>query len=170
MHVAISSHPDIGPQGIVHGTTITIMNAGRKYLGLEDLSGKVFVTSGLGGMSGAQPKAGKIVGCVSVTAEVDERAAKKRLAQGWLDVLSSDLEEIVTLIKKHRESKVAIAIGYVGNVVDLWDRLAKEETNIVELGSDQPSCHNPYGGGYYPAGMTLEESNKMMYADPEEFK
>jgi urocanate hydratase len=193
----MSSCLDIGPQGIVHGTTLTILNAGRKYLGLDDLKGKVFVTSGLGGMSGAQPKAAKICGTISITAEVDEIAAKKRLAQGWVDKLSESLDEIVSLIKEHRKTKESISIAYVGNVIDLWERfatiycmycvgwvrylgltiafccffrLAAEEEMLVELGSDQTSLHNPYGGGYYPAGISFAESNKLMYEQPEKFK
>lgn len=161
---------DIGPQGIVHGTTLTVLNAGRKYLGLEDLSGKVFVTSGLGGMSGAQPKASTIAGCISVTAEVDLKAANKRHAQGWVDMVTSDLELIMKTVKDARASKKVISIAYHGNVVDLWERFDKESELLVELGSDQTSCHNVFGGGYYPAGVSFEEANKIMHEDPAKFR
>ncbi|GMS95974.1 hypothetical protein PENTCL1PPCAC_18149, partial [Pristionchus entomophagus] len=160
----------IGPQGIVHGTTITVMNAGRRYLGVESLAGKVFVTSGLGGMSGAQPKAGRIAGCIAVIAEINEDALRKRLDQKWLDEYTKDLDKLVEKIKLYRGMKIVVSIGYLGNVVDLWERLAAEDELIVELGSDQTSLHNPYLGGYYPAGMTLEESNLMMTANPQEFE
>ncbi|CAL2038722.1 unnamed protein product [Caenorhabditis brenneri] len=159
----------IGPQGIVHGTTITVLNAGRR-MGLDSLAGKVFMTAGLGGMSGAQPKAAKIAGCIGVIAEISETALLKRHQQGWLDVYSKDLEEIVQWIKEYREKKQAISIGYLGNVVDLWERLAEEPECLVELGSDQTSLHNPFLGGFYPAGLTFEESNQMMTSDPVKFK
>ncbi|GMT24774.1 hypothetical protein PFISCL1PPCAC_16071, partial [Pristionchus fissidentatus] len=160
----------IGPQGIVHGTTITVMNAGRRYLGVESLGGKVFVTSGLGGMSGAQPKAARIAGCIGVIAEINEDALRKRLEQKWLDEYTRDLNKLVEKIKLYRGMKIAVSIGYLGNVVDLWERLAEEEELLVELGSDQTSLHNPYLGGYYPAGMTFDEANVMMTADPQEFE
>ncbi|KAH7714336.1 hypothetical protein AAVH_18292 [Aphelenchoides avenae] len=160
----------IGPQGIVHGTTITVMNAGRKYLGTDDLSGKVFVTSGLGGMSGAQAKAAVISGCVGVIAEVSEKALLKRHHQGWLDVYSSDLSKVIELIKEYRQKKVPISIGYLGNVVDLWERLAEEKELLVELGSDQTSCHNPFNGGYYPVGLSFDEANQMMATDKPRFE
>lgn len=160
----------IGPQGIVHGTTLTILNAGRKYLNLEDLSGKVFVTSGLGGMSGAQPKAGTICGCITVTAEVNEAALMKRYEQGWVMEVVRDLDTCIERIKKGRQEKKPLSIAYLGNVVDLWERLAQEEEMLVELGSDQTSCHNVFNGGYYPVGMTVEESNRMMREDHETFK
>ncbi|CAJ0933040.1 unnamed protein product, partial [Mesorhabditis belari] len=160
----------IGPQGIVHGTTITVMNAGRKYLNTDDLAGKVFVTAGLGGMSGAQAKAAKIAGCVGVIAEISEKALKKRHDQGWLEIYSTNLDEIVGLIKEARSERKAISIGYLGNVVDLWEKLALEEENLVELGSDQTSCHNPFLGGYYPVGITFDEANQMMTKKPNEFK
>lgn len=160
----------IGPQGIVHGTTLTVLNAGRKYLNQNDLAGKVLVTSGLGGMSGAQPKAAKICGCISVTAEIDEKAAKKRHAQGWVDVISSSLDDVIRMIKQARSSKAVMSIAYLGNIVDLWERLAQESELLVELGSDQTSLHNPFNGGYYPVGVSFEESNRMMYADPGKFK
>ncbi|EFP08972.1 hypothetical protein CRE_15801 [Caenorhabditis remanei] len=159
----------IGPQGIVHGTTITVLNAGRR-MGLSSLAGKVFVTAGLGGMSGAQPKAAKIAGCIGVIAEISKTALLKRHQQGWLDVYSKDLEEIVNWIKEFREKKAAISIGYLGNVVDLWERLAEEPECLVELGSDQTSLHNPFLGGFYPAGLTFEESNELMTSDPAKFK
>ncbi|VDN27170.1 unnamed protein product, partial [Cylicostephanus goldi] len=155
----------IGPQGIVHGTTITIMNAGRRYLKVNELAGKVFVTAGLGGMSGAQPKAASIAGCISVTAEVYGEALIKRHKQGWLDEYSTDLNEIIELIKKYRKEKKTRSIGYLGNVVDLWERLAEEPDNLVDLGSDQTSLHNPYLGGYYPVGISVEEANVMMTED-----
>ncbi|CAJ0602538.1 unnamed protein product [Cylicocyclus nassatus] len=160
----------IGPQGIVHGTTITIMNAGRRYLKVNELAGKVFVTAGLGGMSGAQPKAASIAGCISVTAEVYGEALIKRHKQGWLDEYSTDLNEIIEMIKKYRKEKKTRSIGYLGNVVDLWERLAEEPDNLVDLGSDQTSLHNPYLGGYYPVGISVEEANVMMTADPDRFK
>ena len=161
----------IGPQGIVHGTTLVVLNAGRKYLSVEDLTGKVFVTSGLGGMSGAQPKAGSISGCITVVAEVNPDALNKRHQQGWLmESVGSDLEKCVQRIKEARQQKIVTSIGYLGNIVDLWERLAKEDELLVELGSDQTSLHNPYGGGYYPAGYSFEEANNIMKEDPEKFK
>ena len=166
----------IGPQGIVHGTTITVMNAARKQLrkrGLqgteEQRHGMLFVTSGLGGMSGAQPKAGNIAGVVSVTAEINPLAARKRFDQGWVDELHEDLDSLVGRIRKAVDGKETVSLAYVGNVVDLWERLADEGIN-VDLGSDQTSLHNPFAGGYYPAGYTLEESKKMMAEAPQEFK
>ncbi|CAI2352264.1 unnamed protein product [Caenorhabditis sp. 36 PRJEB53466] len=159
----------IGPQGIVHGTTITVLNAGRR-MGLNSLAGKVFVTAGLGGMSGAQPKAAKIAGCIGVIAEINETALRKRHEQGWLDVFSRELETVIDWIKEYRIKKKAISIGYLGNVVDLWERLADEEECIVELGSDQTSLHNPYLGGFYPADLTFEESNAMMISYPSKFR
>lgn len=149
---------------------MTILNASRKYLGSEDLSGKVFVTSGLGGMSGAQPKASTIAGCISVTAEVDLKAALKRHSQGWVDLVTSDLEVVIDQVKEAREKKSVISIAYHGNVVDLWERFGKEKELLVELGSDQTSCHNVYGGGYYPAGVSFDEANRVMHEDPEKFK
>ncbi|CAD5221533.1 unnamed protein product [Bursaphelenchus okinawaensis] len=160
----------IGPQGIVHGTTITVMNAGRKYLGVESLAGKVFVTAGLGGMSGAQAKAAVISGCVGVIAEISEEALLKRHKQGWLETYSADLNQIVYWIREYRENKKPVSIGYLGNVVDLWERLAEEDELLVELGSDQTSCHNPFNGGYYPAGISFENSNQLMASDPKKFK
>lgn len=166
----------IGPQGIVHGTTITIMNAARKQLwkrGLkgteEERHGMLFVTAGLGGMSGAQPKAGNIAGVVSVTAEINPNAAKKRYEQGWVDELHTNLNELIARIRKAVSAKEIVSLAYVGNVVDLWEKLADEGIK-VDLGSDQTSLHNPFAGGYYPAGYSFEESNRMMSEEPEKFK
>ena len=168
------SYMYIGPQGIVHGTTITVMNAARKQLrkrGLsgDDRGGVLFVTAGLGGMSGAQPKAGNIAGVVSVTAEINPKAAEKRHAQGWVDELHYDLDELIPRIRKAVAAKEVVSLAYVGNVVDLWERLADENIH-VDLGSDQTSLHNPWAGGYYPAGYSLEESKKMMAEEPARFK
>lgn len=164
------SYMYIGPQGIVHGTTITVLNAARKVLGSsKDRKMPLFVSSGLGGMSGAQPKAGNIAGVVSVVAEINPLAAEKRHAQGWVDELHHNLDELIPAIKKAVEEKRVVSMAYVGNVVDLWERLAAENIQ-VDLGSDQTSLHNPYAGGYYPVGMTLEESNRMMSEDPEKFQ
>ena len=164
------SYMYIGPQGIVHGTTITVLNAARKVFGKEkDHKMPLFVSSGLGGMSGAQPKAGNIAGVVSVVAEINPHAAEKRHAQGWVDELHYDLDELIPAIKRAVEERRVVSMAYVGNVVDLWERLAKDNVQ-VDLGSDQTSLHNPYAGGYYPVGMSLEESNKMMAEDPDTFK
>lgn len=170
------SYMYIGPQGIVHGTTITVMNAARKQLkarGIagtrENMKGMLFVTAGLGGMSGAQPKAGNIAGVVSVTAEINPLAARKRYDQGWVDELHENLDELIPRVRKAMENKETVSLAYVGNVVDLWERLADE--NIpVDLGSDQTSLHNPWAGGYYPVGQTFEESVKMMAEEPERFR
>ncbi len=164
------SYMYIGPQGIVHGTTITVMNAARKRLaeGQTDLRGMLFVTSGLGGMSGAQPKAGNISGVVSVTAEINIKAAEKRHQQGWVDEMYSSLDSLIPRIRRAVADKEVVSIAYVGNVVDLWERLADEEMQ-VDLGSDQTSLHNPWAGGYYPVGLSYEESNRMMADDPEQF-
>jgi len=160
----------IGPQGIVHGTTITVMNAARKISkSEEDRKGKLFVTCGLGGMSGAQPKAAKIAGLVSVTAEINPKAAKTRHTQGWVDEVHEDLDELMTRIKKAVSAKEAVSLAYQGNVVDLWERLVKENIK-VDIGTDQTSLHNPWAGGYYPAGLSYEESNKMMADNPAQFK
>ena len=147
------SYMYIGPQGIVHGTTITVMNAGRKQLkpGETDLRGKLFVSSGLGGMSGAQPKAGVISGVVSVIAEINPKAAEKRHAQGWVDEIHKDLDELIPRIRKACADKEVVSLAYEGNIVDLWERLVKEDIH-VDLGSDQTSLHNPWAGGYYPVG------------------
>ena len=164
------SYMYIGPQGIVHGTTITVLNAARKVFGKEkDHKMPLFVSSGLGGMSGAQPKAGNIAGVVSVVAEINPHAAEKRHAQGWVDELHDNLDELITAVKKAVEERRVVSMAYVGNVVDLWERLAKDNVQ-VDLGSDQTSLHNPYAGGYYPVGMSLEESNRMMAEDPDTFK
>jgi len=164
------SYMYIGPQGIVHGTNITLLNAGRKIAKRgEGLEGKLFVSSGLGGMSGAQPKAGKIAGCVSVIAEVNPKAAHKRFDQGWVDELTDNLDELVKKVAEAKRTKSATSIAYVGNVVDVWERFAFEEIS-VELGSDQTSLHNPWAGGYYPVSLTFDQANAMMSAQPEEFK
>lgn len=160
------SYMYIGPQGIVHGTTITVLNAARKVCG-DNM--KLFVTAGLGGMSGAQPKAGNIAGVVSVTAEINPLAANKRYEQGWVDELHDNLDELIPAIRKAVEEKRVVSMAYVGNIVDLWERLAEENIR-VDLGSDQTSLHNPWAGGYYPVGMSLEESNRMMAEAPEQFK
>ena len=170
------SYMYIGPQGIVHGTTITVMNAARKQLkakgidgSRENMKGMLFVTAGLGGMSGAQPKAGVIAGVVSVIAEINPLAARKRHEQGWVDELHENLDELIPRIRKAMEGKEVVSLAYVGNVVDLWERLAAEDIH-VDLGSDQTSLHNPWAGGYYPVGYSLEESKKMMAEEPERFK
>ncbi len=164
------SYMYIGPQGIVHGTTITVLNAARKVFGKEkNHKMPLFVSSGLGGMSGAQPKAGNIAGVVSVVAEINPHAAEKRHAQGWVDELHDNLDELISAVKKAVEERRVVSMAYVGNVVDLWERLAKDNVQ-VDLGSDQTSLHNPYAGGYYPVGMSLEESNRMMAEDPDTFK
>ena len=173
------SYMYIGPQGIVHGTTITVMNAGRKVRSFanaqddkkasQDDRQLLFVTAGLGGMSGAQPKAGNIAGVVSVTAEINPKAAEKRHAQGWVDELHTSLDELIPRIRKAVQAKEVVSLAYVGNVVDLWERLADEDIR-VDLGSDQTSLHNPWAGGYYPVGYSLEASKRMMAEEPERFK
>lgn len=164
----------IGPQGIVHGTTITVINAGRKYLKLDDLRGKVFVSSGLGGMSGAQAKAVVVANGIGVIAEVSKEATYKRHKQGWLDEVIEDLELLIKRIRKAKSARETVSIGYLGNVVSLWERLATEVENtgeiLVELGSDQTSCHNPFNGGYYPVQLSYEEANLKMRQDPQNFK
>lgn len=160
----------IGPQGIVHGTTITLLNAGRKYLSTSDLAGKVFVTAGLGGMSGAQPKAAVICGAIGVVAEISPAATKKRHEQGWVMEVYTSLDDVIARIKKAKQAKETLSMAYQGNVVDLWERLAQEDEMLVELGSDQTSLHNPYSGGYYPAGLSFDEANEMMFKDPAKFK
>ena len=160
----------IGPQGIVHGTTITVLNAGRRLQeGGDGLGGKIFVTSGLGGMSGAQAKAAVIAGAVGVVAEINPAAVEKRHSQGWVDEVYTDLDDLLARIEEAREKKEAVSLAYQGNIVDLWEKFVKEGTKI-ELGSDQTSLHNPWAGGYYPAGISFEESNTMMAKDPERFK
>ena len=158
----------IGPQGIVHGTTITILNAARMH-GSPDIGGKVFVSSGLGGMSGAQPKAAVIAGVVGVVAEINEKAIRTRYSQGWVDEVYDDLDLLLRRIRKASSGKEAVSLAFHGNIVDLWERLAEEDMH-VDLGSDQTSLHNPWAGGYYPAGYSFEESNEMMVRDPEKFK
>ena len=160
------SYMYIGPQGIVHGTTITVLNAARRHRS-EGIP--LFVTAGLGGMSGAQPKAGNIAGVVSVTAEINPLAAQKRYDQGWVDELHTDLDELIPAIRKAVAEKRVVSMAYVGNVVDLWERLAADDVK-VNLGSDQTSLHNPWAGGYYPVGLSLEESQRMMAAEPDKFK
>lgn len=170
------SYMYIGPQGIVHGTTITVMNAARMQLrkrGLEgtaaQMRGTLFVTAGLGGMSGAQPKAGNIAGVVSVTAEINPLAAHKRHDQGWVDELHDNLDELIPRIRKAVQDKEVVSMAYIGNVVDLWERLADEDI-MVDLGSDQTSLHNPWAGGYYPAGIGFEAAKQMIAEEPEKFK
>ncbi len=181
------SYMYIGPQGIVHGTTITVLNAARKVAPLsspqkggssetehlprlgEAGRGLLFVTAGLGGMSGAQPKAANIAKVVSITAEINPKAAEKRYEQGWVDELHYDLNELIPAVRKAIDERRVVSMAYVGNVVDLWEKLAEEQMT-VDLGSDQTSLHNPWAGGYYPVGYTLEESNRMMAEEPERFK
>lgn len=164
------SYMYIGPQGIVHGTTITVLNASRKISEQgEDTGGKLFVTSGLGGMSGAQPKAGNIAGVVTICAEINPHAAHKRHSQGWVDEITDNVDHAIDLAIRYREEKKAHSIAYLGNIVDLWERLAERDIH-VDLGSDQTSLHNPWAGGYYPVGLSYEESNEMMAHQPEEFR
>ena len=165
------SYMYIGPQGIVHGTTITVMNAARKRFteGQTSARGMLFVTSGLGGMSGAQPKAGNISQVVSVVAEVNPKAAEKRHSQGWVDELHHDLDTLIERIRTAVATKEVVSLAYVGNVVDLWERLVTENI-AVDLGSDQTSLHNPWAGGYYPVGYSYEESNRIMAEEPEHFR
>ena len=167
------SYMYIGPQGIVHGTTITVLNAARKQLAHDaqhsDIHGMLFVSSGLGGMSGAQPKAGNIAGVVSVVAEINPLAAEKRHRQGWVDELHDSLDELMPAIREAVAQKRTVSMAYVGNVVDLWERLADEQMP-VDLGSDQTSLHNPWAGGYYPVGLSLEESKQMMADEPDRFR
>ena len=161
------SYMYIGPQGIVHGTTITVLNGFRK-IGKEP-KGNLFVTSGLGGMSGAQPKAGNIAGCITVCAEVNPKITQVRLDQGWIDEKITDLDELVTRVKSAKENEEIVSIAYLGNIVDVWEKFDTENIHI-DLGSDQTSLHNPWAGGYYPADMSFEEANEMMANDPELFK
>ncbi|MCI6169602.1 MAG: urocanate hydratase [Muribaculaceae bacterium] len=164
------SYMYIGPQGIVHGTTITVLNAARRVMG-DNPEHRIplFVSSGLGGMSGAQPKAGNIAGVVSVVAEINPLAAQKRYDQGWVDELHTSLDELIPAVRKAVAEHRVVSMAYVGNIVDLWERLADENIR-VDLGSDQTSLHNPYAGGYYPVGLSLEESKRMMADDPDRFK
>ena len=164
------SYMYIGPQGIVHGTTITVLNAFRKKLPLnETIAGKIFLTAGLGGMSGAQPKAGNIAGCITVCAEVNPKAAGKRYEQGWVDELFEELDALIKRVREAVENKEVVSIAYVGNIVDLWERFY-EENIFVHIGSDQTSLHNPWSGGYYPVGMSYEAANELMRTDPSLFK
>jgi urocanate hydratase len=153
------SYMYIGPQGIVHGTTITVLNACRKIKGDGKTAGKLFVTAGLGGMSGAQPKAGNIAGVVSVTAEVNPKATQTRHSQGWVDEVISDLDELCARVKKAKENKEIVSIAYQGNVVDVWEKFDQENI-FIDLGSDQTSLHNPWAGGYYPVDCHLKNPMK----------
>lgn len=164
------SYMYIGPQGIVHGTTITVMNAFRRKLqSNQKPKGKIFLTSGLGGMSGAQPKAGNIAGCITICAEVNPAAARKRHSQGWVDELIENIEDLVSRVRKAKSQEEVVSIAFLGNVVDVWERLDQENI-LVEIGSDQTSLHNPWSGGYYPVGLSFEESNQMMAENPGDFK
>lgn len=163
------SYMYIGPQGIVHGTTITVLNAARALRGSDDIAGMLFVTAGLGGMSGAQPKAAKISGVVSITAEINPAAVEKRYSQGWVDEIHHDVDEVIDRALEAQKAREAVSLAYCGNVVDLWERLAERGVR-VDLGSDQTSLHNPWAGGYYPAGLTYEESLALMADDPARFR
>ncbi len=164
------SYMYIGPQGIVHGTTITVMNAFRKILNKnENSAGKIFLTSGLGGMSGAQPKAGNIAGCITVCAEINPKAAKKRHEQGWVDVLINDIDELVNRIKQAQKNSEIVSIAFIGNIVEVWEHFYKEDV-FIHVGSDQTSLHNPWSGGYYPVDLSFDESNEMIRNKPEKFK
>jgi urocanate hydratase len=161
------SYMYIGPQGIVHGTTITVLNGFRKIK--KEPKGHLFVTSGLGGMSGAQPKAGNIAGCITVCAEVNPKITQVRLDQGWIDEKITNLDELVSRVKKAKAQKETVSIAYLGNIVDVWEKF--DEANIhIDLGSDQTSLHNPWAGGYYPIGLSFEDANNMMANQPELFK
>ena len=160
----------IGPQGIVHGTTITLMNAFRKILKAgETTKGKVFLTSGLGGMSGAQPKAGDITGCITICAEVNEKAARKRHEQGWASIIIDDMDELVERVKLAKENLEVLSRAFHGNVVDVWERFDQENI-FIHVGSDQTSLHNPWSGGYYPVGLSFDAANKMISEDPDRFR
>jgi urocanate hydratase len=164
------SYMYIGPQGIVHGTTITVLNAGRKIAkNGESLAGKIFLTAGLGGMSGAQPKAGNIAGCITICAEVNPKATKTRHEQGWVDELIDDLDRLGERVRKAQADKEVVSIAFQGNIVEVWEYFDRVGI-YVDLGSDQTSLHNPWAGGYYPVGMTYEEANSMMANDPTKFK
>jgi urocanate hydratase len=164
------SYMYIGPQGIVHGTTITILNAGRMISRVgEGLAGKLFVTSGLGGMSGAQPKAGNIAGCISVVADVNRQATEKRHAQGWVDEITDDLDKLCERVRAAQAKKEVVSIAYQGNIVDVWEKFDQEQL-YIDLGSDQTSLHNPWAGGYYPTGMSFDDANKLMAEDPAAFR
>lgn len=164
------SYMYIGPQGIVHGTTITVMNAFRKILPKgEGPEGKLFLTAGLGGMSGAQPKAGNIAGCITVCAEVNPNAARKRYEQGWVDVLIENMEDLIHNLRLAQAQKKPLSIAYIGNVVEVWEALDQADI-YIHLGSDQTSLHNPWSGGYYPVGLSYEESQELLKSDPDQFK
>ena len=164
------SYMYIGPQGIVHGTTITVLNAFRKVLHKEESAkGKIFLTSGLGGMSGAQPKAGNIAGCITICAEVNKDAAQKRYQQAWVDELLEDLDQLVKRTRLAIQKEEVVSLAYIGNIVDVWERFDHENI-FIHLGSDQTSLHNPWSGGYYPAGLSFEESNNLMRSNPEAFR
>jgi len=164
------SYMYIGPQGIVHGTTITVMNAFRKILDKgESRGGKIFLTAGLGGMSGAQPKAGNIAGCITICAEVNPKAATKRHQQGWVDLLIDNVDELVARVRKAQENDEVISIAFIGNVIEIWERFY-DENIFIHIGSDQTSLHIPWTGGYYPIGLSYEESNRLIREDPETFK
>ena len=163
------SYMYIGPQGIVHGTTITLLNAGRRVSGGGDLKGKLFLSSGLGGMSGAQPKAARIAGCLSVVAEVNPKAIGKRHEQGWVDEVIIDLDALVQRVAAAKKGNEVVSLGFLGNVVDVWERF-DQEGFMVDLGSDQTSLHNPWAGGYYPVGLSFEESNQLMANNPDKFR
>lgn len=163
------SYMYIGPQGIVHGTTITLLNASRIISGSDDLSGELFVSSGLGGMSGAQPKAAKIAGLISVIAEINPKVIQTRYSQGWVDEVYENFNTLITRIKNAVTEKEVVSLAYQGNIVDLWQKLYEEDIKVI-LGSDQTSLHNPFAGGYYPVGLGFEEANKMMTEQPEIFK
>ena len=164
------SYMYIGPQGIVHGTTITVMNAFRKVLKKDDtIAGKIFLTAGLGGMSGAQPKAGNITGCITIAAEVNPKAARKRHEQGWVDVLVETLDELVAKVRKAQAEKEVVSIAYIGNIVEVWERFDEEDI-YIHVGSDQTSLHIPWTGGYYPVGVSYEKANEMIRNEPELFK
>ena len=160
----------IGPQGIVHGTTITVMNAFRKILKKGDTpAGKIFLTAGLGGMSGAQPKAGNIAGCITIAAEVNVKAATKRHEQGWVDVLVDNMDDLIVRVKQAQEIKEVVSIAFVGNIVDVWERFDQENI-FIHIGSDQTSLHIPWTGGYYPVDVSFDESNRLIREEPEVFK
>ncbi len=164
------SYMYIGPQGIVHGTTITVMNAFRKMLTKgESPAGKIFLTAGLGGMSGAQPKAGNIAGCITICAEVNPKAATKRHEQGWVDVLIDNMDDLVTRVRTAKEQKEVVSIAYIGNVVEVWERFDAENI-FIHVGSDQTSLHNPWSGGYYPIDISFDDANDLLRENPQEFK
>lgn len=164
----------IGPQGIVHGTVLTLLNAGRKYLNTGDLAGRVFLTSGLGGMSGAQAKAAVICGCIGVIAEVSQAVIEKRKQQGWVDMVMDDPVNLVQQVLRFKQQKKAVSIAYHGNIVTLWqtfvDYRQKTGINLLDLASDQTSCHNAYNGGYYPHAVSVDQANQLIKSSPNNFK